>query len=275
MLFFTRSSRNSAAILRDQHAASERGDRRSSRRLRIGESAERTMTLLRSGDLDGYGACSTSRGRQSGSPGVSNPRIDEWYEHNAPERRGRRKIAAGGGGFSSSTAGRSPGRGGHRPPRRRLVRMDFAFEQGGAMLLMDAMPHAKLRPGGRVRCREECRRDGHSDTNRAQRERSHLLMWLIRRGHRRAALNSRAPACSRRSRWVSLPPALDLQNAILSRPRWSGCLLSSGSGSRPLRPRSDPRRRPRVRPSSSGRIGAVVVALSSQLLRGRPTAVHS
>jgi D-glycero-alpha-D-manno-heptose-7-phosphate kinase len=148
MLFFTGSSRNSAAILREQHAASERGEPAVIASLhRIRESAERTLTLLRSGDLDGYGSLldQSWQAKKRLAQGVSNPRIDEWYELARQNGAAGGKIAgAGGGGFlllycreESQDAVATA------LERRGLVRMDFAFEQGGAMLLMDAMPHTR------------------------------------------------------------------------------------------------------------------------------------
>ncbi|HLZ08638.1 MAG TPA: hypothetical protein VKT80_08630, partial [Chloroflexota bacterium] len=74
--------------------------------------------------------------------GISNPRIDDWY--NQARSRGALggKIAgAGGGGFlmlycpedaqdNVTSLLESDG----------LVRMDFHFERGGAVILMDAVP---------------------------------------------------------------------------------------------------------------------------------------
>lgn len=148
MLFFTGSSRNSAAILREQHAASERGEPAVIASLhRIRESAERTLTLLRSGDLDGYGSLldQSWQAKKRLAQGVSNPRIDDWYELARQNGAAGGKIAgAGGGGFlllycreESQDAVATA------LERHGLVRMDFAFEQGGAMLLMDAMPHTR------------------------------------------------------------------------------------------------------------------------------------
>lgn len=148
MLFFTGASRNSAAILREQHAASERGEPAVIASLhRIRESAERTLTLLRSGDLDGYGSLLdlSWQAKKRLAQGVSNPRIDEWYELARQNGAAGGKIAgAGGGGFLLIYCREeSQDRVATALERRGLVRMDFAFEQGGAMLLMDAMPHTR------------------------------------------------------------------------------------------------------------------------------------
>lgn len=148
MLFFTGLSRESAAILREQRAASERHEPAVIASLhRIREIAAQTVTLLQSGDLDGYGSLldESWQAKKRLAQGVSNPRIDEWYALARSNGAAGGKIAgAGGGGFlllycqeafqAAVTADLE---------RHGLVRMDFAFERGGAMLLMDAMPHTR------------------------------------------------------------------------------------------------------------------------------------
>ena len=148
MLFFTGLSRNSAVILREQRAASERREQAVIASLhRIREIAAQTVTLLRSGDLDGYGSLldESWQAKKRLAQGVSNPRIDEWYALARSNGAAGGKIAgAGGGGFlllycqeafqAAVTADLE---------RDGLVRMDFAFERGGAMLLLDAMPHTR------------------------------------------------------------------------------------------------------------------------------------
>ena len=148
MLFFTGSSRSSPTILREQLAATERAEQAVIASLhRIKQIAERTVILLRSGDLDGYGSLldESWQAKKQLAQGVSNPRIDEWYElARANGAAGGKISGAGGGGFlllycheefqdAVTTA----------LERHGLVRMNFAFEQDGAMLLMDAMPHTR------------------------------------------------------------------------------------------------------------------------------------
>lgn len=148
MLFFTGLSHSSPAILREQRASSERGDHVVMKALhRIRGIAEETLGLLRSGDLDGYGKLldESWQAKKRLAQGVSNPRIDEWYElAKANGATGGKITGAGGGGFlllycrdefQPTVTAALEGSG--------LVRMDFAFEQGGAMLLMDAMPHTR------------------------------------------------------------------------------------------------------------------------------------
>jgi D-glycero-alpha-D-manno-heptose-7-phosphate kinase len=77
--------------------------------------------------------------------GITNPRIDEWYELARAHGAGGGKIAgAGGGGFlllyceepyqEAVTT---------QLERSGLVRMDFHFERGGAVVLMDAIPRVR------------------------------------------------------------------------------------------------------------------------------------
>src|SRR5207253_3982728 len=103
MLFFTGVSHSSPAILREQRASSERGDHDVMASLHgIKEIAQQTLGLLRSGDLDGYGSLldESWRLKKRLAQGVSNPRIDEWYELARANGAAGGKIAgAGGGGF--------------------------------------------------------------------------------------------------------------------------------------------------------------------------------
>ncbi len=148
MLFFTGLSHDSPTILREQRTSSERGDPGVIASLdRILELAHETLRVLRSGDLDAYGdlldASWTAKKRLA--RGVSTAEIDEWYTvARLNGATGGKITGAGGGGFlllysreefqpAVTTALEARG----------LVRMDFGFEQGGAMLLMDAMPHTR------------------------------------------------------------------------------------------------------------------------------------
>jgi D-glycero-alpha-D-manno-heptose-7-phosphate kinase len=77
--------------------------------------------------------------------GISNPRIDEWYDQARMRGALGGKIAgAGGGGFlmlycpedaqeSVTSVLEADG----------LVKMDFRFERGGAVVLMDAVPRIR------------------------------------------------------------------------------------------------------------------------------------
>lgn len=145
MLFFTGVSRSAAGILKAQHAASRQPDGAVVASLhRIKEMAQTTIEIFRSGDLDAFGDLLHESWEQKKrlAKGISNPQIDEWYA--LARQRGARggKIAgAGGGGFlmlycaeeyqdDVTVALEAAG----------LTRMDFHFERGGAVILMDSIP---------------------------------------------------------------------------------------------------------------------------------------
>jgi D-glycero-alpha-D-manno-heptose-7-phosphate kinase len=154
LLFFTGSSRDSASILRRQRASMLRQDAATMDSLhRIRAMAETTIELLRSGDLDRYGALLHEswgvKRRLTG--GITNAEIDGWYvlarSHGAA---GGKLTGAGGGGFlllycneevqdAVTSALEQEG----------LVRMDFGFDDGGAVVLMNTLPRGSVtdRPG--------------------------------------------------------------------------------------------------------------------------------
>ena len=148
MLFFTGASRSAASILKDQRAATQQqsSDVVSSLHA-IKEMARTTIELLRSGDLDGWGDLlhESWQVKKRLAKGISNPKIDEWYElARANGVRGGKIAGAGGGGFlllyceeqyqqSVTTALEASG----------LVRMDFHLERGGAVVLMDSIPRVR------------------------------------------------------------------------------------------------------------------------------------
>jgi D-glycero-alpha-D-manno-heptose-7-phosphate kinase len=145
LLFFTGGTRSAAGILKDQQAATRHQDAEVIASLhQIKGMAERTIELLRAGDLSGFGALlhESWTAKKRLASGVSTPIIDEWYalarEHGA---LGGKITGAGGGGFlmlyceeqhqDAVTAALEA---------RGLVRTNFHFERGGAVVLMDAIP---------------------------------------------------------------------------------------------------------------------------------------
>jgi D-glycero-alpha-D-manno-heptose-7-phosphate kinase len=148
MLFYTGAARSAAGILKDQQEATAQQDEDVIDSLhQIKAMALRTVELLRAGDLDGFGALldRSWQAKKRLARGVTTPRIDEWYavarEYGA---RGGKITGAGGGGFlmlyceesyqeAVTTALESRG----------LVRTDFHFERGGAVVLMDAIPRVR------------------------------------------------------------------------------------------------------------------------------------
>jgi D-glycero-alpha-D-manno-heptose-7-phosphate kinase len=156
LLFFTGASRVAANILRGQQVESRRPDSDTVTALHeIRAMAEMTVELLRTGDLAGFGALLHRAWQQKKrlADGITNRRIDEWYELARAHGAAGGKIAgAGGGGFlmlyceepyqgKVTTALEAAG----------LVRMAFRFERGGAVTLMDALP--RMRPFGSVELR--------------------------------------------------------------------------------------------------------------------------
>jgi D-glycero-alpha-D-manno-heptose-7-phosphate kinase len=152
LLFYTGASRAAASILRDQRAASAGADRRVIESLHdIKGMAARAIQMLRDGDLDEFGRLlhESWQAKKTLSRGISNPRIDEWYDlarcHGAI---GGKITGAGGGGFlmlycpeptqdDVTAALEAAG----------LVRMDYHFERGGAVVLLDSIP--RFRPLGK------------------------------------------------------------------------------------------------------------------------------
>jgi D-glycero-alpha-D-manno-heptose-7-phosphate kinase len=148
LLFFTGVARNAATILRAQQAATHQqaSDTLSSLH-RIKDIAETTITLLRAGDLAGFGVLlhESWEAKKRLARGITNPRIDDWYEAaRAAGAVGGKITGAGGGGFlmlyceepyqAAVTAALE---------QKGLVRMDFHFEHSGAVILMDALPRVR------------------------------------------------------------------------------------------------------------------------------------
>jgi D-glycero-alpha-D-manno-heptose-7-phosphate kinase len=148
MLFFTGSSRKSSSILTEQHAATRDHDRPVIESLhRIKAAAEETIALLRRGDLASYARLlhQSWEAKKQLARGISTPEIDRWYEvareHGAA---GGKITGAGGGGFLLLYCEEQ-----HQPAvtsaleSTGLVRMDYHFDRGGAVILMDALPRIR------------------------------------------------------------------------------------------------------------------------------------
>jgi D-glycero-alpha-D-manno-heptose-7-phosphate kinase len=146
MLFFTGTARTAASILKDQHAATQQGDNVDSLH-QIKGMAQTTLKLLRAGDLDGFGGLlhESWQAKKRLARGITNPQIDDAYETaRAAGALGGKIAGAGGGGFlmlychdqyqEAVTAALEA---------KGLVRMDFHFERGGAVILMDALPRVR------------------------------------------------------------------------------------------------------------------------------------
>lgn len=103
LLFFTGFSRSAGDILLDQRTRSESGDAAMLQNLHdVKALGLRARDVLLAGDTAEFGALMDEQWRQKKkrSDGMSNPRIDEWYElgrHNGA--LGGKLVGAGGGGF--------------------------------------------------------------------------------------------------------------------------------------------------------------------------------
>jgi D-glycero-alpha-D-manno-heptose-7-phosphate kinase len=151
LLFFTGSTRRAAEILQNQQASTRQHDSGTLESLhRIKRMAEETLELLQAGDLTGFGEMldRSWQAKKRLAKGISNPQIDHWYElARATGATGGKITGAGGGGFlmlyceeatqdDVTTVLEAEG----------LVRMDFHFDRGGAVILMDSLP--RIRPIG-------------------------------------------------------------------------------------------------------------------------------
>lgn len=151
MLFFTRSSRNSATILEEQKRASEADNAQVVASLdRIKEMAVDARELLLNGEIDRFGELLHEAWQEKKrlAKGVSNPDIDRWYEiARAHGAVGGKITGAGGGGFlmlycplerqrAVTAALESEG----------LLCIDFQFEFGGARVLMNSARDVPLAP---------------------------------------------------------------------------------------------------------------------------------
>jgi D-glycero-alpha-D-manno-heptose-7-phosphate kinase len=103
LLFFTGFSRSAGSILNDQKVRTEHADDEMLRNLHyVKELGMRSRDALQAGDTALFGALMHEhwehKKRRSG--GMSNPRIDEWYELGRRNGAiGGKLVGAGGGGF--------------------------------------------------------------------------------------------------------------------------------------------------------------------------------
>jgi D-glycero-alpha-D-manno-heptose-7-phosphate kinase len=151
LMIFTRSSRNSSTILREQKKSSEVDDSQVIASLdRIKEMAIDVREYLLNGEIDRFGALLDEAWQEKKrlAKGVSNPDIDRWYElARAHGATGGKITGAGGGGFLML----------YCPLNRQqavtealaaegLRCMDFQFEFGGARVLMNSTRDVPLVP---------------------------------------------------------------------------------------------------------------------------------
>jgi D-glycero-alpha-D-manno-heptose-7-phosphate kinase len=103
LLFFTGFSRSAGAILKDQQVRSQENDKATLDNLHyVKEIGYRSKSALEGGRAEEFGALMHEhwehKKRRSG--GMSNPKIDEWYELGMKNGAiGGKLVGAGGGGF--------------------------------------------------------------------------------------------------------------------------------------------------------------------------------
>jgi D-glycero-alpha-D-manno-heptose-7-phosphate kinase len=109
LLFFTGYSRSTSAILKDQNDKSKQHDETMLANLHFTkELGHRSLAALESGNLPEFAGLMDLhwQHKKARSTGMSNPQINEWYDHAmAHGALGGKLIGAGGGGFLLLYAG--------------------------------------------------------------------------------------------------------------------------------------------------------------------------
>jgi D-glycero-alpha-D-manno-heptose-7-phosphate kinase len=109
LLFFTGYSRSASAILKDQNDRSKQSDPAMLDNLHFTkELGVKSLAALESGNLDEFARLMDVhwQRKKARSSGMSNPHINEWYDHAmASGALGGKLIGAGGGGFLMFYAG--------------------------------------------------------------------------------------------------------------------------------------------------------------------------
>ena len=103
LLFFTGFSRSAGSILEDQHVRSQKNEETMLRNLHyVKELGYRSKDALEAGKLTEFGELMHEHweNKKRRSDGMSNPKIDEWYELAMKNGAvGGKLVGAGGGGF--------------------------------------------------------------------------------------------------------------------------------------------------------------------------------
>ncbi len=139
LMFFTGYSRSAETLLADQRARTEEGDESMRANLeRIKETGMEVQRVLEAGDTRRFAELMHEHWleKRERSPGMSNDRIDEWYERGiASGALGGKLVGAGGGGFLLFYAAEP------RTLRRAmseqgLSEVRFTFDHDGAALIV-------------------------------------------------------------------------------------------------------------------------------------------
>lgn len=103
MLFFTGFARSASSILNDQKDRSQKNDASMLQNLhRVKELGYRSRQALEKGDISAFGKLMHEhwQNKRNRSSGMSNSRIDEWYNLAMDNGAvGGKLVGAGGGGF--------------------------------------------------------------------------------------------------------------------------------------------------------------------------------
>ena len=140
LLFFTGYSRSASAILKDQHEKSRQDDHAMLENLhRTKEIGQASQGALESGDLREFARLMDEhwQRKRSRSSGMSNPRINEWYDlAKAHGALGGKLIGAGGGGFLMFYAEEGKAKLRHALRQAGLTEVRFRFDFEGTKLLI-------------------------------------------------------------------------------------------------------------------------------------------
>ena len=141
LLFFTGFSRSASSILKDQQARSQKNDTDMLNNLHyVKELGYRSKAALESGNTGLFGELMHEhwehKKRRSG--GMSNPRIDEWYELGMKNGAvGGKLVGAGGGGFLMFMA-RDRNKLRHAMAAAGLEEVRFRFDFEGTKVVMSS-----------------------------------------------------------------------------------------------------------------------------------------
>ena len=138
LLFFTGYSRSASVILKDQDDKSKADDEAMNKNLNyIKDIGYRSLDALESGNLNEFGGLMHEHWehKRKRSSGMSNPKIDEWYDLGMKNGAlGGKLIGAGGGGFLMFYANdRMKLR--HAMTGAGLAEVRFRFEQSGTQII--------------------------------------------------------------------------------------------------------------------------------------------
>jgi D-glycero-alpha-D-manno-heptose-7-phosphate kinase len=140
LMFFTGYSRSASGILKDQHEKSKQDDKAMLENLHhtkeIGHASRRA---LESGDLREFARLMDDhwQRKKARSGGMSNPKINEWYDFaKASGALGGKLIGAGGGGFLMFYAEEDKARLRHAMRQAGLKEVRFRFDFEGTKLVI-------------------------------------------------------------------------------------------------------------------------------------------